>query len=112
MTLRDIIERLGLCALTSKVVGDVEVTGGHTSDLLSDVMANGRPGNIWITMQTHQNVLAVAKIKDLAGIVVVNGRRPDEETVQKADEENVTVLGTNESAFRISGRLYRLLEEP
>jgi hypothetical protein len=112
MTLREVVERLGLRVLTSDVAGDAEVTGGYTSDLLSDVMANGRPGNIWITMQTHQNVLAVAKIKDLAGIVLVNSRRPDEETVWKADEENVTVLGTNESAFRLSGRLYRLLEEP
>ena len=112
MTLKDIVEKLGLRVLTSKVAGDTKVTGGHTCDLLSDVMANGRPGNIWITMQTHQNILAVVKIKDLAGVIVVNGRQPDEETVQKADEEDVTVVGTDESAFRISGRLYRLLEEP
>jgi hypothetical protein len=112
MTLREVVERLGLRALTSDVAGDAEVTGGYTGDLLSDVMANGRPGNIWITMQTHQNILAVAKIKDLAGIVLVNSRRPDKETVWKADKENVTVLGTNESAFRLSGRLYRLLEDP
>ena len=87
------------------------MTGGYAGDLLSDVMANGRPGNIWVTMQTHQNILAVAKIKDLAAIVVVNGRQLDEETVHKAGEENVIVLGTNESAFRLSGRLYLLLEE-
>jgi hypothetical protein len=112
MTLKEVVERLGLCVLTSNAAGDAKVTGGYTCDLLSDVMANGRPGNIWITMQTHQNILAVAKIKDLAGIVVVNGRRPDEKTAQKADEEKVTILGTEESAFRISGRLHHLLEEP
>jgi hypothetical protein len=111
MSLNDVIEKLGLRVLTSKVSGDTEVTGGYTCDLLSDVMANGQPGNLWITMQTHQNVLAVVRIKDLAGIVVVNGRQPGEETIQKADQENVTVLGTGESAFQVSGRLYRLLEE-
>jgi len=111
MTLRDIVEKLGLQVFASKVAGDADVTGGYACDLLSDVMANGRPGDLWITMQTHQNILAVAKIKDLAGIIVVNGRRPDEEAIRKADEENVTVLGTDESAFRISGRLYRLLKE-
>jgi len=112
MTVTEVVERLGLRVLTSKGIGDIEVTGGYTCDLLSDVMANGRMGNLWITMQTHQNVLAVARIKDLAGIVFVNGRRPDEETIRKANEEHVTVLGTDESAFSISGQLYQLLEKP
>ena len=112
MTLTEVIERLGLSVLTSKVVGDAKVTGGYTGDLLSDVMANSKPGNLWITMQTHQNVLAVAKLKELVGIVFVNGRQPDEETTRKADEEHVTVLGTDESAFGVSGQLYQLLEKP
>jgi len=111
MTLSHVIEKLGLQILTSSESGDTEVTGGYTCDLLSHVMANGRPGNLWITMQTHQNVLAVARLKDLAGIVVVSGRQPDDETIRKADEEKVTVLGTDESAFQISGRLHRLLEK-
>ena len=112
MTLTEVVKKLGLRALTSKRVGDVKVTGGYTCDLLSDVMGNSKTGNLWITMQTHQNVLAVARLKDLAGIVLVNGRRPDEETIRKADEECVTILGTDESAFSISGQLYQLLEKP
>ncbi len=112
MTLTEVVEKLGLRVLTSKGVGDTTVTGGYTCDLLSDVMGNSKMGNIWITMQTHGNVLAVAKLKDLAGIVFVNGRRSDEETIRKADEEHVTVLGTDESAFSISGQLYQLLEKP
>jgi hypothetical protein len=112
MTLTEVVEKLGLRVLTSKGVGDAKVTGGYTCDLLSDVIGNSKTGNLWITMQTHQNVLAVAKLNDLAGIVFVNGRRPDEETIWKADEEYVTILGTDESAFSISGRLYQLLEKP
>ena len=112
MTLTEVVERLGLHVLTSKEVGDAKVTGGYTCDLLSNVMANSKAGNLWITMQTHQNVLAVTKLKDLAGIIFVNGRRPDEEAIQKANEEYVTVLSTDESAFSISGQLYQLLKEP
>ncbi len=112
MTLKDVVEKLGLRVMTVKAALDPELTGAYAGDLLSDVMANARPGNLWITMQTHQNVLAVAQIKDLAAIVLVNGRKPDAETLQKADQENVTVLGTDEPAFRISGQLYRLLGEP
>ena len=109
MTLTEVVEKLGLHVLTSKGVGEAKVTGGYTSDLLSDVMANSKTGNLWVTMQMHQNILAVAKLKDLAGIVIVNSRQPDEETIQKADEEDVTILGTDKSAFSISGQLYQLL---
>jgi hypothetical protein len=112
MTLTEVVERLGLRVLTSKEIGDIKVTGGYTCDLLSDVMASSKTGNLWITMQTHQNILAVARLRDLAGIVIVNGRRPDEETTRKANEEYVTILGTDESAFNISGQLYQLLEKP
>jgi hypothetical protein len=112
MTLTEIVEKLGLRVLTSKGISDTKVTGGYTCDLLSDVMANGKAGNLWITLQTHQNALAVAKLKDMAGIVFVNGRQPDEETTRKADEEYITMLGTDESAFIISGQLYQLLENP
>lgn len=111
MTLTEAVEKLGLRLLTSHQPDEQAVTGGYTCDLLSDVMANGRPGNLWITLQIHQNVLAVATIKELAGIILVNGRRPDEETLRKADEEHVTILGTSTSAFDISGRLYRLLQQ-
>lgn len=111
MTVREVVERLGLAVLTSGDVGGEQITGGYTSDLLSDVMANAAAGDLWITLQTHKNVVAVAKLKELAGIVIVNERRPDDETVQKADEEGVVVLGTRESAFSISGRLYRWLKK-
>lgn len=110
MTVTEVIEKLGLNVLTSKEVSNTEVTGGYTGDLLSDVIANSKAGNLWITMQTHQNVLAVAKLKDLSGIIFVNGRQPDEDIIQKADEEYVTVLSTDESAFSISGQLYQLLK--
>lgn len=111
MTLTEVVERLGLHVLTSKEVGGVNVTGGYTCDLLSNVIANCKAGNLWITMQTHQNVLAVTKLKDLAGIIFVNGRQPDKEAIQKANEEHITVLSTDESAFSISGQLYQLLKE-
>ena len=110
MTLTEVVEKLGLRVLTSKGVGDATVTGGYTCDLLSNVMGNSKTGNIWITMQTHQNILAVAKLKELVGIVLVNDRQPDKEVIRKANEEHVAVLSTDESAFSISGQLYQLLK--
>lgn len=110
MKIKDIIEKLQLKALASQDMLDGEVTGGYTSDLLSDVIANSSEGNLWITLQTHQNIIAVAKLKDLAGIIIVNNREPDEETLQKAKAENIPLLCSQEAAFEISGKLYALLD--
>ena len=54
------------------------VTGGYVSDLLSDVIANSNEGDLWVTLQVHVNIVAVACMKDLAGIVLVNGREPQD----------------------------------
>ncbi len=109
MKLKEIIEKLQLKVLTGQDKLYVEVTGGYTSDLLSDVIANSKQGNLWITLQIHQNIIAVAKLKDLAGIIIVNNREPDEETLQKAKEENVPLFSSEEMAFEISGKLYELI---
>lgn len=109
MKLKEIIEKLQLKALIGQENLDVEVTGGYTSDLLSDVIANSKERNLWITLQIHQNIIAVAKLKDLSGIIIVNNRKPDEDTLQKAKEENVPLLGSEEMAYEVSGKLYRLI---
>jgi predicted transcriptional regulator len=83
-----------------------EVTGGYASDMLSDVMANSRKGNIWITLQGHPNIVAVAKLKELSGIIIVNKRKPEEETVRKATNEKIPILITNMTTFEIVGKLY------
>ena len=72
MKIKEIIEKLQLKALAGQENLDVNVTGGYTSDLLSDVIANSKEGNLWITLQIHQNIIAVARLKDLAGIIIVN----------------------------------------
>jgi serine kinase of HPr protein (carbohydrate metabolism regulator) len=110
MKVKDIIEKLGLRVLTAPDRLDVEVSGGYTSDLLSDVMANGRPRNIWITLQTHQNIVAVAKLRELAAIVLVNNRTPEPDTLKTAEEEKVPLLVTADSAFTISWKIHALLE--
>jgi len=85
-----------------------EVTGGYAGDLLSDVLANAEPGNIWVTLQIHQNIVAVASMKDLSGIILVNGREPEKDTVEKAEAENVVTMVTELPTFELVGRLYGL----
>jgi len=84
------------------------VTGGYVSDLLSDVIGNSRPGDLWVTLQSHVNVVAVASMKDLAGIILVNNRQMDEDAIEKAKEEGIAVLVSELPAFEVAGRLYGL----
>lgn len=109
MKLKKIAENLTLKVITSIEGIERDVTGGYVSDLLSDVMANSKDGNLWITLQTHINIVAVASLKNLSGIVIVNGRTPDSETVNKANSENIPLLLTDKSAFKVAGELYQLL---
>lgn len=84
-------------------------TGGYTGDLLSDVMANAREGDIWITRQIHQNIVAVATLKELSAILLVNSCEPAKDTLEKAIKENVVILVSSLPAFELSGRIYNLL---
>ena len=107
MRVRDLVESVGLQILTGYEGLEREVTGGYVSDLLSDVMAHSKAGNLWITLQTHRNVIAVATLKELAAIVLVNGRTPDPETLAKAQEEKVVVMASPLPAFDLVGKLYQ-----
>ncbi len=109
MTLGEIVKALGLTVRA----GDDEqmersVEGGYVSDLLSDVIAGSREGDLWITLQIHQNIVAVAVLNNLAGIVIVGGRDPDTETTKKAQEQGVPVLVTKATAYEVAGRLYEM----
>ena len=109
MKVGDLVKELGLTVYCGESCLDKEVSGGYTCDLLSDVMGHIEEGWIWITVQTHQNILAVATLKDAAAIIIVNGAEPEEETLRKGREEEFPVLGTSLGAFEISGKIYRLL---
>ena len=85
------------------------MTGGYTGDLLSDVMGNAREGYIWITRQVHQNIVAVASLKELAGIILINSCQPAPDTLEKAEAEKIPVMVSSLPAFEISGQIYNLL---
>lgn len=110
MKVTDLIEKLNLTLFCGVDGMENDITGGYTSDLLSDVMGNIEEGMIWITMQTHQNVVAVATLKDAAAVLIVNGYEPDEEMLAKGKDEEIPILGTKLSAFEISGKIYQLLQ--
>ena len=108
MKLTKLVKELALKVQTARKELEREVQGGYASDLLSDVMANSQEGDVWVTIQAHPNIVAVATLRDLAGIILANGRQPDAETLQRAEEEAVPLLCTSLPTFEVVGRLYRL----
>lgn len=107
MTVREISRDLGLELLAGSM--DTEITGGYTSDLLSDVMAHAEEGDALITIQAHTNAVAVASHADLPVVIICNGRPVPEEMLAAAQEHSVTVCRTALDQFEVSGKLYALL---
>lgn len=109
MKLKDIIDKLNLKLICGEDQLDNDITGGYCSDLLSDVMGNAQEGNVWITIQVHKNIIAVASLKELSAIMLVKGLMPTEETIATAREQGIPIVQTSDTAFNVAGKLYNLI---
>ena len=111
MTIKELIDELGLKVFACEGSDTTEITGGYISDLLSDVMGNAEAGNIWITLQAHMNVVAIASLKELSAIILVKDISPDDKVIKKAAELSIPLLGSSENTFELSGKVYNLLNK-
>ena len=107
MNLSEIISLLDLKPLTAEKAYDrVVPTGGYASDLLSCVMAGAKQKNVWITLQAHINIVAIASLLDLSAIIITENAQPDSNTLAKANEQDVILLSTPEAPYTVVGRLW------
>lgn len=107
MKLQEISQQLSLKVRAAAGSLDREVTGGYASDLLSCVMSKAQAGNVWVTIQGHPNIVAVASLLDLAGIIVAEGMSIDAATLEKAEEENVPILTTLLTTYTVVSELFK-----
>jgi hypothetical protein len=109
MTLQEIIEKFSLIVLTDpKDFSQIRPTSGYASDLLSCVMAGARKDGIWLTLQSHMNIVAVAALLDLSAVIITEGAQPDETTIGRANEQGITLLSSPLPTFTVSGELWAL----
>jgi len=109
MNIEAIIKALNLKLLCAPENITNTVTGGYTGDLLSDVIANSHEGYIWITRQVHQNIVAVASLKEHSGIIIINSAQPARDTLEKATAEKIPIMISDLPAFELTGKIYNLL---
>ena len=106
MLVKDLVEKFDLAVAGGKSGLERDVTDGYCGDLLSEVMGNAPAGCAWMTVQGHQNIVAVAVLREMSAIVLTGGQKPDEETIQKADQEGIPILESPDSSFRLAGQLF------
>ena len=98
--------------LDFKQINDVPLTNTiesvYIGDLLSFVMANGKEGALWLTVQKHINVIAVAELNDFAGIIFVQNSYPDDDTIAKATELGIPLFISEKDAFLVTKDLITL----
>ena len=109
MNLQDIIKNLQLVILTDPaLIAEKTAEEGYASDMLSCVMSGAKHNSMWVTLQSHLNIIAVASLLDLAAIIVTEGNIPEPSVIHKANQEGIVLLSTEKPTFQVAGRLWEL----
>ena len=107
MTVSNMAEALALTPIALPE-GDREIEGAYVGDLLSWVMGRAQSGNVWITIMSNLNIVAVASLADVACIVLAEGVTLDEAVAKTALEKGVNVFSTSKTAYEIASMLSKL----
>ena len=112
MTVRDLMAALSAENVVEGANLDGEITCGYTCDLLSWVLAHGKPGMSWITVQTHVNVIAVAVLMEMACVILPEGIQLEEASLKKAQAEELPVLVAKNTAYELAGMMAKAGVQP
>ena len=104
MKLQELAEKLDLKLATKAF--DREVSGVYISDMVSDVIANAKAGNLLVTVQIHNNVIAAANLVDICGIVVTQGKLPADDVIKMAEKAEIPIYSTDLNRWQVATRLY------
>ncbi len=108
INLKTVIEKMNLEPISAGGLANRPVAGGYASDLLSCAMRGAKKDFLWVTLQSHVNVVAVASLLGLAGVIITEGNRPAPEMVTQAEREKVILLLSDKDTFSIVGQLTAL----
>ncbi|MEC9489317.1 MAG: serine kinase [Halanaerobiales bacterium] len=101
MTVKELVDQFNLEVVAGPDL-DKEIDGAYIGDLLSNVMARAEQGNLWLTVQGHQNVVAVALLVELAAVILVEDFDYEENAVQRACQKGVNLLKTRKKSYALA----------
>ena len=108
MKVKELIDQLNLEVIAGEKGLQAEITNGFVGDLLSVVMGKAKEGNVWVTIQSHVNIVAVAVLTGAACIIVSEGFEVESEAINKANEENIPILSSKKSSYELVSELVKL----
>ncbi|MCI9032126.1 MAG: hypothetical protein HFK09_06395 [Clostridia bacterium] len=108
MKLRTIIDILEAEVLTENDESelDIDVHTACGSDMMSDVLAFVKDQGLLLTGLVNPQVVRTAEMVDIVVIAFVRGKRPDDMTVNLANQKGIILLGTNDKMYQACGKLY------
>jgi predicted transcriptional regulator len=106
MTLKEIKELLQAEVITGDDCLDEEITSAGGSDLMSDVLAFGKPGILLLTGLSNSQSVRTASIIDAKAIIYVRGKKPDKQGVDLAREKRIPLLSTKFMMYTACGLLF------
>lgn len=101
MKVKELMELIGATNLNPEANLETEISCGYSCDLLSWVLAHGKAGMAWCTVQTHVNVIAVSVLMEMACVILVEGVEPEEASLKKAIDEEMPILATSKTAYEV-----------
>ena len=111
MTVSDLIQKLNLKTLTE--TGDLsrEIKTCYIGDLLSWVMGRAPEDSAWLTIMGNINSIAVASLADVSCIILTENAVLDEDAKEKANQNEITILSTEDNSYKVATQIYELLKD-
>ncbi len=109
MLLSDVAKKLELTPVTEDIDYSRDVNDCYIGDLLSWVMSKAQSGNLWITVMTNINIIAVATLTDVSCIVVPENIVVDEGTVKKANMQGINIFSSPKTSYQLAKELGELI---
>ncbi|MDK2800961.1 MAG: hypothetical protein PWP27_1899 [Clostridiales bacterium] len=109
MTVRELVQKLDAKILAGEEGLERQIKSGYICDLLSWVMSHAQKGNVWITVQSHVNIVAVALLTEVACIIIPENIEVDTLTITKANEEGIPILSSALNSYELACKLKELI---
>ena len=99
MKTEKVIRELGLKELTGGAAEEFD--GVYAGDLLSRAMSHISEGNLWITIMSNVNVIAVASLTEAAAVILAEGVEMTDDVLAAARQKEVAVYTSDKTVFEL-----------